>query len=196
MKMKFLCCWSLLLICFMPLQAYAATTDTTNAQVSIQSGSLSLTTPSVSADFGSITVDGTTKTQNVNLGTLNASDYRGTGEGWHVTVSASQFTQTNVGVNPALLLETNTLFLNGISNITQVDGSSGLPTSSGAPWTIDSGAVEILSAAVGDGLGSFDVTFPANALELNVDTSKTIVDPDNNPTLFESTITWTIVAGP
>ncbi|QST02785.1 WxL domain-containing protein (plasmid) [Pontibacillus sp. ALD_SL1] len=174
--------------------SFAATTDTTDAQVSIQAGNLEIVSPNANVDFGTISVDGTTQTVNLSLGTLVARDYRGTGEGWHINMQATPFTQTG---GLGLTLPTNTFKLNGISSIVQTDGSSGLPVVSGAaPWTIDSGAVEIVTAAVNDGLGSFDIDFPVNALSLDVDTAGNVVDPGETPTVFNSTITWTIVTGP
>jgi hypothetical protein len=173
-----------------------AATDTTSTQVSVQSGALSITSPSASVDFGTITVDGTIQTVNANLGTMNVADNRGTGDGWNVTVSASQFTQTG-GVASPKVLPTNTFKLNDINSITQTVGSSALPTKAGtAPWTIDTGAIQILSAAVGDGLGTFDITFPASVLALDIDTAADVVDPAHNPTSYASTITWTIATGP
>jgi hypothetical protein len=174
---------------------YAATSDTTSSQVSVQSGSLAITTPSASVDFGTVTVDGTVQTVTASLGTMNASDYRGTGEGWNVTVQATQFSQT---IGAMKTLPQNSLTLTSVDTISASDGnSSPVPTSPAGPFIIDGvSSVNILSAALSEGMGAYDVTFPANVLELAVDTSAGVVDAANNPTVYTSTVTWTIATGP
>jgi hypothetical protein len=172
-------------------------TKTTALSLNLVSGDFSLAAPAASINFGSLTVDGAVQNLTGNLGTLVVADWRGTEEGWHVTVSASPFTQSNTGVNPALTLPVGSLALSGVNTITQTSGSSVLPSASGgSPWTIDNGAVTLLSANAGEGVGTFDITFPVSVLTLTIDTKNQLVDPDNDPTIYESTITWTVNAGP
>lgn len=173
---------------------YAATSGTTPGQVTLQSGTMDITAPATTVNLGSITVDSTSKTVSANLSNMTVVDNRGTGEGWNVTVSASQFTQTS-GVTP-LKLPTNTLKLNGVGTISQTIGTSGGPTATTAPWTIDTGAVKVLSAAANKGMGTFTVAFPASAISLTVDTAQKVVDPANNPTVYASTLTWVVSTGP
>lgn len=173
---------------------FAATSGTTPGQVTLQSGTMDITAPATTVNLGSITVDSTVKTVNANLTNMTVVDNRGTGEGWNITVSASQFTQTTGGT--PLKLPTNTLKLNGIGTITQTVGTSGGPTTTTAPWTIDTGAVKVLSAATNKGMGTFTVAFPVNAVSLNVDTAQKVVDPANNPTVYASTLSWVVSTGP
>lgn len=195
MKNKFkLLSLSALLTLGLTNTAYAASSGATPSQISLQSGSLSITAPATTVNLGSITVDSTIKSVSTSLSNMTVVDNRGTGEGWNITVSASQFTQTS-GVTP-LKLPTNTLKLNGTNTITQTVGTSGGPTVTTAPWTIDTGAIKVLSAAANKGMGTFTITFPASAISLNVDTAQKVVDPANNPTVYASTLTWVVSTGP
>lgn len=174
--------------------AYAAPTDTTVAEVSIQSGQLSLTAPAPNVTFSPITVDGNTHVRNVGFSNpLIVEDLTGTGAGWNVTVQASQFVETNG--TAGLDLPTNSLRLQSPVSISP---SAQAPAITGpAPWTIDGGAVKILSAVVNDGMGTYNINFSAaNALQLSVDTSGPVVDVAANPTVYESTITWQVSTGP
>lgn len=173
----------------------AETSDTTTATVNILKGDLSIAQPDATVNMGNITKDGTVQTLNANLGNMTVSDFTGTGSGWHVTASATPFTQTN-GTS-GYTLPANTFVLSGIGTITQTVGTSTLPSiSTGSPWVIDAGAMTILTAGIGAGAGSFDIAFPVNALKLQVDTAGNVTDPLANPTTFQSTITWNIVTGP
>lgn len=174
---------------------FAATSDSTTATVSVLKGDLFIDQPDATVDMGSVMKNGLIQTVKADLGTMIVGDYTGTGSGWHVTASATAFTQTN-GTS-GYTLPTNTFKINGVGTITQTVGGGTLPTvTSGSPWIIDSGAMSILSAGVGAGMGEFNVTFPAEALELEIDTAGDVTDPVVDPTTFQSTITWNIVTGP
>lgn len=158
-------------------------------------GALNLQSPNAVSNFGTVNVDGTVKKINTNLDKVTIEDTRGTGEGWNLTVSASQFTQTT-GVTP-IKLPTNTLKLNGISSVNQIEGSSSLPNiMTGSPWIIDNGTIKIATAGTNVGMGKFELVFPANALELSIDTSKKVVDQNNLPTVYSNTINWVLSTGP
>jgi hypothetical protein len=173
---------------------HAATSDTTVAEVTIQSGQMSLTAPEANVTFSPITVDNSVQVRNIGFSNpLIVEDLTGTGTGWNVTVQASQFVETSGSLG--LTLPSNTLKLQAPISVTPA--AAGPTVSPSAPWTIDGTAVKILSAAPGDGMGTFDVAFSgASALQLSVDTSGSVVDPSSNPTTFESTITWQISTGP
>jgi len=162
--------------------------------VSNLSGEADIYVPSSTADFGTILVDGTIKSVNADLGKLNVTNE--TTSGWNITVSSTPFIQKN-GTS-SLTLPTGSLQLNGISSVSQVSGSaSGLPSASGVyPKIIDMGAVKILSANTGAGIGGFDVLFPPDALTLMIDTSRKIIDPANSPTIYQCDISWVISTGP
>lgn len=151
-----------------------------------------LAAPNSTVDLGSLTVNHQIQTVTANIGTLPIEHIGANIDGWKVSVSATPFNQ----VNGSLQLPSNTLKLKGIQSITQTSGTSALPVSAGSPWTIDQGSVEILNAPAGAGEGEFDITFVPDALELSVDTSDIVVDPLNNPTIYQSTITWSMSVGP
>ena len=192
-------------------QAFAATSGTTTASVGIQSGGLSITAPAVTSDFGNITLAAGAIKPTASLGTLSVVDATGSGSGYKVTAQASQFTElgtdgqawNGVGeTGTAKVLPTSSLRLGVPSTITPMGGTtSPSPTASIAGLTvIDGGApVKVLSAAVNQGMGSYDVSFPAASLELTVDVATAQVDTVNYPgapTPYSSTITWSIVTGP
>lgn len=168
--------------------AFAATSEVTPAEVTIQGGALSIYAPAATVDFGTVTINGIVQILNQNLSDITIEDFTGTGNGWNVTVQASQFTD---GSNS---LPLSSLAINGVGTITPVNTASGLPTVVGVPpYVIDGGgAVKVLTAAVNDGMGEFTVGFPVSALELVVDTS--VVKASVTP--YASTMTWSVVVGP
>jgi hypothetical protein len=187
--------------------AFAATSGTTPTTVGIQGGSLTITAPAVTTDFGNVSLASGSTTANAALGTLAVTDATGTGSGYKVNVQASQFTEVTpgggyAGATSAKLLPLSSLKVAPPTGVSAVGGTtSALPTSVIAANTvIDSGsAVKILSAAVNEGMGSYNVSFPANSLVLAIDVATAQVDATNYPavaTPYSSTITWTIVTGP
>jgi len=159
----------------------------TLTSISIQGGSLSLTAPVSSVLFGNVGIDGSVKSVKITLGNLSFEDFRGTGEGYHLTMSSTQFTGTSSGKK----LPTNALTLRGIQSINRVVGNTSLPASTiPGNTTIDSSGVKIISAASGSGMGKYTIVFPTDSLELAFDTSSMIADT------YESTITWTLATGP
>lgn len=192
-------------------QAFAATSGTTTASVGIQSGGLTITAPTVTTAFGNITLTAGVVKPTATLSTLSVVDATGSGAGYKVTAQASQFTELGTdgaawnGVGEsgtAKTLPLSSLKLAVPSSITAVGGTtSPVPTASIAALTvIDGGApVKVISAAVNQGLGSYNVAFPAASLELTVDVATAQVDTVNYPaapTPYSSTITWSIVTGP
>jgi hypothetical protein len=161
--------------------AYAASART---QVVLTAGSLEITDPTV-GDFKEVVLTGDAQQTTASLANLKVTDPRGTGEGWHVTVQATQF------IDQATL---KTLPLASLSmaapTVVPVDpSSSALPTISDGPYIIDSGsAVRIASAAIGDGMGSYDFTQGAD-LTLSVGANA-------YAGTYTTTVTVSIVAGP
>jgi hypothetical protein len=188
-------------------QIFAATSGTTTATLGVQGGSLSITAPAVTTDFGNITLTTGSQVANASIGTLSVVDATGSGAGYKVMVQASQFTEVTpgggwAGGTSAKTLPLSSLKLGVPSSVTAVGGttSPAPAVQIGAATVIDSGSqVKLLSAAVGNGMGSYDVAFAANALGLTVDVATAQVDPTNYsgvPTPYASTITWSIVTGP
>jgi WxL domain surface cell wall-binding len=146
--------------------------------------SLQITDPTV-GDFGGIRLDGAAKQATAAMTSVRVTDPRGTGKGWHVTVQASQFTDRATR---------NTLPLGSLymaaPNVAQHDWTSSAPPAlQDGSYFIDHGsAVQIASAAVGDGMGSYDFT-PSAGLTL-------CVGADARPGAYVSTVTLSVVSGP
>jgi hypothetical protein len=109
-------------------------TSNTTSNVDLVEGVLDLAVNALSTiSFGSaVTLKGNTQTLTANPGTLSTEDSTGTGNGWHVTVEASQFEEVAPsGGYPASYTEApRTLPLGSVtldvygSNIVKVDPSA------------------------------------------------------------------------
>ena len=152
-----------------------------------------LLSPSSSIDFGTVVIDGSVQRIQSDLGAMPVEHIGTNTDGWNITASATPFTQIG---GSGLSLPINSLKLKGIQQIVQTAGSSDLPVVNGSDWVIDSSPIEIMTAATNTGEGGFDVIFPSGALELTLDTSSVLVDPQENPTRYRSTLTWSMSVGP
>jgi hypothetical protein len=142
---------------------------------------------------------------NAALSTLTVSDFTGLGSGWRVSLSATPFAEkapdgTWDTEGTRLTLPTGSMKLYPFSSTIASSGHSTAPTVSLiSPVSIDgAGTIGLLSAAVGQGMDEYQYLFPAQSLTLNVGT-QTKVDSINypsTPTVFESTLSWTLVVGP
>lgn len=166
----------------------AAVSDTTTAQVLVQGGGLGILTPNAGVNFGTITIDGSVKTVVAPLATMSVMDLTGTGNGWNVTVGATQFS------NGTSTIPLNSLKLVGIQSIAPDGTASPNPSVVGAGnYALDNGSAnKILSASANQGMGKYNIDFLPNALRLSIDTS--VVKMSAVP--YTSTITWTMVTGP
>jgi hypothetical protein len=147
-------------------------------------GTLTLTTPTVS-DFTGVTLNGAAQTTTASLGTFTATDARGTGVGWNVTVQATQFTSTD-----------HTLALHSISmsapSVAQIDSTSGtVPSITSGQYLIDGSAVKIATAAAdGTGMGSY---------RFNASTPSTLtlsIPANAYAGTYTSTVTVSVISGP
>lgn len=174
---------SFLTLFMVSMPVRAVTIDSTTVEISIKGGSLDIISPVAKIDFDSVIIDGNLQTIPVDLGTLVVTDFRGTGEGWHVTITANQFTD---GIKS---LPTGCLKYNGIDSITPVNTSFGLPEVVNDSFNLDTGtAQKILSAAPENGMGKFEIEF--NQMELIVNTSELYSGK------YKTTLTYNVVSGP
>lgn len=157
------------------------------AAVGIQSGNFTLAAPSMTSNFGNITLNGLTQTVYASTNMLSVSDYTGQASGYHVTVQASAF----IGIMPGNNLANGSLKISPPSSISSSTTTAAPPNSQIAIDTvIDNGSpVNLLRASANEGMGSFNVNFNANNLTL-------IVMPSAKTDTYSSVITWTIVSGP
>ena len=181
---------SCLVFLLLGIPVSAATTGTTEARVTVQGGELGITIPDPTIVFSNITIDGATQTLEMDLGTMIAFDFTGTGSGWNITVGATQFSETTHK------LPFNSLTLGAIDTIEPVNTTSTGPSFvETAPYTLDNEggtAQKILTATAGNGMGKFNVAFASKALKLAVNSS--ILRASATP--YTSTITYSIVTGP
>lgn len=160
-----------------------------------------------STQFKDVTLDGSIQKTNADPGVLSLKDASGTGEGYRITVSATQlktvtpsggFTSgTSARTLPkgSLVLKNNNAAINANGGTTSVK-----PNWTGSSWVIDSGSpVAVLSANKDTGMGKYDVDFGSDNLELTLNPATTYVDTVNyagKATPYETDITYTIISGP
>ncbi|MDQ0271250.1 WxL domain-containing protein [Cytobacillus purgationiresistens] len=191
---------------FFGSSAFAAPTGDTHVIQKINAGTrdVSVTT---STTFNDITLNGEIQKTNADPGVLTFVDASGTGEGYRINASSTQFktvappggyaAQTSAKTLPkgSLLLKNNG------ADISTVGGStSQLPTWHGGSWVLDTDSeVTIMKANKDQGMGKYSIDFGSDNLELTLNPSTTYVDKINYQgvsTPYETTITYTIVSGP
>lgn len=168
------------------MSAFASVSLAANTSTIISGGSLGYT-GITATNFESVTLNGTTQTVGAQIDAFNITDARGTGAGWNVSVSATQFShdvRTEKLAAGALGLAAPT--------VTKVDENSDLVTTiSTLSGTIDNDTaipVKILSAAVDGGKGSY-----SSAL---IPMTLTLMPKEVYAGTYTSTITATLTATP
>ena len=137
------------------IPAFAAGGDTT---ATVTGGALTLT-GALPGPFAGRSITGVAQTTTAALAAFSASDLRGSGAGWHVTAQATTF----AGVSKTLAAGSLTLSAPTVAPATGT--TSQAPTVAAGPYTIDNGAaVQIASAALNTGMGTYD--FSATTLTL------------------------------
>jgi WxL domain surface cell wall-binding len=163
--------------------------DDTN--VVVTGGSLSISAPAV-GNLTGVTLDGTAKTTTATFAAFSATDARGSGAGWNVTVQATQFAEHNgtIYVASGATLPTSSLSMLA-PTVAKSDGtSSAVPSITAGPYAIDAAsAVKIASAAAdGTGMGSYSFT-QGGSLTLSVPASA-------YAKTYRSDVTVSVVTGP
>jgi X-Pro dipeptidyl-peptidase len=164
----------------------ALAADTT---VTVTGGTLTVTNPLV-ANFPGVTLNGSAQTVAAAMDAFSATDGRGSGAGWNVTVQATRFSEVSAGAivvggkqlpASSLTMPAPTVAANGTT--------SAAPTITAGPYTLDAGsAVKIASAAVDTGMGKYDFTQGGN-LSLSVPSTA-------YAKTYKSTVTVSAVTGP
>lgn len=177
----------------------------TRVLVGIVSGGMSLTVPTISSAFTGVTLNGTTQKTYANLSSFSVSDLTGTRAGWKVNVSATALQErapdgTWDTEGTRLSLPVGSMKIASLSTITAVRGASPAPTAMlTAPTILDgAGSVSVISAAIGAGMDGYTISFQSNTLEITVGPEVEVdaIRYPASPTLYESTLTWSIVSGP
>lgn len=129
--------------------AHAATTK---LKVNIEGGSLSLSSPEI-ASLSAVSLDNAVKTISGKLGTISVVDSRGSGTGWAVTMTVSDFTccnnQYKIGVN--------NLTVNPSQVQTVLGSSTNVVSGSSHTFTSTSDIATIISASSGAGMGNYEI---------------------------------------
>lgn len=156
--------------------------DTTGTTVNGTEATISTTDFS---DFNSVTLNGAIQNTTATFAPFKVKDPSGTGSGWKVTISATQFTNTE---NQTLPLGSAVLTA---PTVTAGAGSSdaGTVTTTGGAIDLATGSsLKLLSAAVGGGMGTFDIS--ESTLTLNLEPK------DVYAGTYTSTATVSLVSGP
>lgn len=173
--------------CFLDFHSVHA--EDTNVSVSITAGTLTLTNFPNNLTFDPITLTGSVQTTSGVLTNLVVTDARGSGAGWSVEVSATQFEKTG---ETSTKLDAGSLKLYSPAGITSPTNSS-VPTikSDGEPFVIDSGtSYKMVSADVNAGLGVWTISWDPADLQLTLNPGTTKAGA------YTSKITWQLNQAP
>lgn len=177
-----------------------------NANLSILGGDLTLTIPQISP-FGEVKLERSPKIVKSSFtDKFVVTDTRGTGDGWRLDVSATQFKEATPVGGFAASTSAN-IFPVGSLSLSPIASTARVGTGTGANPTnvmvvdsvIDDGTVTVSRAVVNTGMGEFDLTFNNASLSVVVDPTTAKVDRINYPstsTPYESVVSWTLVSAP
>lgn len=191
---------------FIGTDALAATSEKTIVNQKINAGTRDVTiTPTTT--FNDITLNGEVQTTNADPGVLTFTDASGTGEGYRVTATATQFKTIAPsagfasGTSAKTLPKGSLLLKNDNAKITTIGGStSKAPDWNGSSWVLDAGSeITVLKASIDNGMGKYEIDFDTKNYELTLNPSTTYIDKVNyatQATPYQSDITYTIVTGP
>jgi plastocyanin len=157
--------------------AVPAGAETMSLQVN--GGTLSVSTNPV--DFGILSLTGLEQTIDTQPSAWTAADARGTGAGWNVTVSSTDFTSAG----GTITVDNSKLRLEDV-NVVTVSGNAA-PTSQATSYQpLSTSPLAVLSAAVSTGMGTYDFT----------PDMRQIVPADASPGTYEAFLTVSINSGP
>jgi len=147
--------------------------------IQLNGGSLSVTTNPV--DFGTLSLTGLEQTIDTQPSAWTAADARGTGAGWNVTVSSTDF----ASAGGTITVDNSKIRLQD-SNVVTVSGNTP-PTSQVTSYQpLSTSPLAMLSAASGNGKGTYDFT----------PDMRQIVPADITPGSYEAFLTVSINSGP
>jgi len=147
--------------------------------IQLNGGSLSVATSPV--DFGTLSLTGLEQTIDTQPFPWIAADARGTGAGWNVTVSSTDFASAG-----GTIAVDNSKIRVQDSNVVTVSGNTA-PTSQVTTYQpLSTSPLAVLSAAIGNGKGTYDFT----------PDMRQIVPADIAPGSYEAFLTVSINSGP
>ncbi|UCZ52147.1 WxL domain-containing protein [Bacillus shivajii] len=161
-----------------------ASEGSTSGNAEVTGGQLSIEVPNATT-FAGVTLDGTVQTTTASLDSLKIVDPTGTGAGWNVQVSASPI-QKDDGTHT---LPKESLNLAAPSSVIAGTGSSSAEYVTPKGGSLDV-PVNVLSAAVDEGKGTFTAAFPTDALSLTLSPDTALAGQ------YETMFSWNLTAGP
>ncbi|WP_169727358.1 WxL domain-containing protein [Paucisalibacillus globulus] len=157
------------------------------SDVAITGGQLAVESLSVGT-FDAVVLNGKIQSTSATITPFNVTDPSGTGAGWNVVMSATQFSDTTGKTLPKGSL---TVAAPTIAIADGAEGSSPADTITKTGGTIDDEiGVKILSAPADNGMGTYTVSFADEALNL------TLLPKDVKAGTYTSTIKVDINNGP
>jgi plastocyanin len=145
----------------------------------INGGTLSVNTNPV--DFGVLSLTGLEQTIDTQPSAWTGTDGRGTGLGWNITVSSTDFT----AAGGTITVDNSKIRLQD-ANVVTVSGNTP-PTSQVTTYQpLSTSPLAVLSAAAGNGKGTYDFT----------PDMRQIVPADSSPGAYEAFLTVSINSGP
>ncbi|MFT8389959.1 MAG: WxL domain-containing protein [Sporolactobacillus sp.] len=162
-----------------------------NTLVSLVAGSLTLTHSADSINFGSLKLDGNSHNLSASSGHFDVADATGSGNGWHVTVAATQFTDSSTGDT----LPAGSLTLRQ-PTVSGVDGAETTGITINDPGTVDmtpGNEVPVASAATGTGMGKYEFAQDSSA---GNDGATLNVPANAKAGSFDSMLTYKVTTGP
>ena len=147
--------------------------------VVVNGGNLSMTAGG-NQTLNPVTLNGTNQNTAGSLGTLDVIDARGTGAGWNVVVSSTDFAKFG---DPGKTIAATGFDIPVAPVVTTVAGNTAPTSNSG---NLNGGGLKLLSAALDQGMGNYQVT---PGLQLTV--------PAQTYTgTYTATVTETVISGP
>jgi WxL domain surface cell wall-binding len=202
---------SALAVCVLPANALGATSNDTT-QFSVTAGSLAFSTAPDVPNLNTVGLTGQTQTTNSQMASYSVADASGAGAGWNVTVAgdgpsgSAVFKEYCPGgacgsagyVTSGATLPANSLTLNSTgAGVSPLNGSTGSgPTHQcNSGCFVDAGsASKVLSAAAGNGLGTWQANgYSASSLQLATPSTLKVL-PTNE--VYRVNLAWTLNSGP
>lgn len=179
-----------IIACALAALAVAALTgtalaDTANVTATVTGGSLAEAT-SATPSF-SVTLDGTDQTASYTL-PITLTEARGTGAGWNLTVTSTQFT---TGGGTPKTLSTSASSIGSVASACATGTCTNPTNSVGYPVAVPAGstpptAVKFFNAAANTGMGKFTIT----------PTVSVAVPANTYAGSYSSTVTLAVASGP
>ncbi|QQE79522.1 hypothetical protein [Alicyclobacillus sp. SO9] len=187
--------------------AFASTTGTT---VTLNPGSLTVSSPSVVTAFPAVTLNGQPQQVTATLGAWTVVDATGSGNGWKVDLTASQLTEVQpssgwASGTSAKKLPLGSLSLSGQRSIVAGTGSTPVSPTNGPVLQNQSAAIDtgtpvtLIDTQPNYGMGMYTIQEPKAGLTLSLSPKTAYTDPKNypsSPTVYATNLQYTVSSGP